>query len=268
MYSILISICAAAGVDAALWVLCDSPVWGAILGVVAFFASQAVIGVKIKGRVTSAMLSVQAILADGQKKLQEKMARWRFRPPGSMKEAQREIARDQEAFVKAALAETEKLRQFKNWVPLMERQIATAQFQLYWMLKDFAKVDELLPKAILVDGIGKSMKLARMFTKGEKPEELAKFYEKAVKRGRYNENALLAATWSWILVSRKDYDGAFKCLTEALKNSDDATLKANHLHLMNNRPAHFSNAGFGDKWYALYLEEPRVRQERQRMQWK
>ena len=33
---------------------------------------------------------------------------------------------------------------------------------------------------------------------------------------------------------------------------------------MNNRPAHFSNSGLGDAWYALHLEEPKVRMQRQR----
>ena len=61
-----------------------------------------------------------------------------------------------------------------------------------------------------------------------------------------------------------DTDGAFKVLTEALKKSDDATLKFNHEQLMNNRVAHFSNAGIGDPWYSLLLEEPRVRTQRQR----
>jgi hypothetical protein len=53
-------------------------------------------------------------------------------------------------------------------------------------------------------------------------------------------------------------------LTEALKKSDDATLKRNHETLMNNRVAHFSNSGIGDQWYSLMLEEPKVKVQRQR----
>ena len=33
---------------------------------------------------------------------------------------------------------------------------------------------------------------------------------------------------------------------------------------MNNRIAHFNNSGIGDQWYALGLEEPKVKAQRQR----
>ena len=33
---------------------------------------------------------------------------------------------------------------------------------------------------------------------------------------------------------------------------------------MNGKEKQFSNAGFGDIWYALYLEEPKVKPQRQR----
>ena len=89
-------------------------------------------------------------------------------------------------------------------------------------------------------------------------------YLEGVARLKYNQNVLLAAAWSWILVKRGDVDGAFKALNAALKNSDNETLKANREHLANNRVAHFSNAGLGDQWYALHLEEPKMRARQQR----
>ena len=66
------------------------------------------------------------------------------------------------------------------------------------------------------------------------------------------------------LIKRGKVDEAFKALTEALKNSDDATLKRNHECLMNNKVAHFSNSGIGDQWYSLFLEEPKVKMQRPR----
>jgi predicted ATPase len=147
---------------------------------------------------------------------------------------------------------------------MMNRQIATAQLQLCWMIKDFRRVDALMPKAILIDPTMSAIKIARMYMKGEPSEAIAKSYSKAVRRVRYNGNVLLAAAWSWIQVQRGDADGAFKTLTEALKKSDDATLKRNHEILMNNRVAHFSNSALGDQWYSLLLEEPKVKMQRQR----
>ena len=242
--------------------------WSTFCGVLAFGVSQFVVGRIVQKRVKAAMDCVQAVLLDGQKKLQAKMARWQMRPPGSIQAMQAEVARDQKVFVTEALARTEDLRQFTPWVPMMARQIATAQFQLFWMIKDFKKVDELMPKALFFDPTMTAMKIARMHMLDKPTEEIAKTYEKGVRRLRYNQNVMLAATYSWILVQRKDIDGAFKVLNRALEKSDNETLKANRDHLANNRVAHFTNAGLGEQWYALLLEEPKIRQQRQRMQWR
>ena len=242
--------------------------WSVTLGVLTFVAVNIILGRIVQKRVKAAMDSVQNVLLDGQKRLQAKMARWQMRPPGSIQAAQAEIARDQKVFVCEALERTETLHRFDNWVPMMRRQIATAQFQLYWMIKDFKKVDELMPKAMFLDPTMSAMKLARMYMTDKPVEEMAKVYEGAVRRLRYNQNVLLAAAWSWILIQKKDVDGAFKALNAALEKSDNETLKANRDHLANNRVAHFSNTAIGDQWYALQLEEPRIHQQRMRPQWR
>lgn len=242
--------------------------WSTFHGVLAFGLTQFIAGRVIQKRVKAVMDSVQAVLMEGQKRLQAKMARWQMRPPGSIQAMQAEMARDQKVFVTEALARTEDLRKFVMWVPMMGRQIATAQFQLHWMTKDFKKVDELMPKALFFDPTMTAMKLARMYMLDKPTEEIGKVYKKGVARLRYNQNVLLAATYSWILVQRKDIDGAFKTLNRALEKSDNETLKANREHLANNRIAHFTNSGLGEQWYALMLEEPRIRQQRPRMQWR
>jgi len=238
--------------------------WSIFFGILGFGVFQGVFGFLVQKKVKGDMMKVQAILEAGQKKLQQKMQRWQLRPPGSMQAAQKEIAADTRVFVKEALAETENLRKYRLWVPMIERQMATAQLQLNWMIKDFKKVDELMPKAMLLDPTTVAMKLARQQMLGADVAEMEKTYRKGVRRLRYNQNVLLAATWSWILVARGKVDEAFKALTEALKNSDDATLKRNHECLMNNKVAHFNNSGIGDQWYSLFLEEPKVRTPRQR----
>ena len=242
--------------------------WSICWSFLAFVVVQIVVGRIVQKRVKAAMDAVQAVLLDGQKRLQAKMARWQMRPPGSIQAAQAEIARDQKVFVREALEQTELLHKFDNWVPMMRRQIATAQFQLYWMIKEFKKVDELMPKALFFDPTMSAMKLARMYMTNRPVEEMAKVYAKATRRLRYNQNVLLAAAWSWILLQKKDVDGAFKALNAALEKSDNQTLKTNRDHLANNRVAHFSNTAIGDQWYALQLEEPRIHQQRMRQQWR
>ncbi len=242
--------------------------WSTFFGVLAFVTANIVVGRILQKKVKAGMDAIQLIMADGQKRLQQKMARWQMRPPGSIREAQMEVMRDTRVFVLEALARTEDLHRYDLWMPMMKRQIATAQLNLCWMIKDFAKVDELMKSAIFFDPTMSAIRLARMFMKNEPVEAMEKVYTKAVRRLRYNQNVLLAATWSWILVKRGNIDAAFKALNAALANSDDQVLKTNREHLANNRVAHFSNTALGDKWYALQLEEPKVHQQRQRMQWR
>lgn len=238
--------------------------WSITSGVAGFAVFQGVFGFILQKRVKRDMERVQGILLAGQKKLQQKVQRWQLRPPGSVQAAQNEIFADTKVFVNDALAQTEILRKYRLWVPMMERQIATAKLQLCWMIKDFKTVDKLLPKALFVDPSMMAIKMARLYMLEKPTEEIMKVYHKGVRRTRYNGNVLLAAAMSWIQVRRNDPDGAFKTLTEALKKSDNETLKQNHEHLMNNRVAHFSNTGLGDQWYSLLLEEPKVRMQRPR----
>ena len=125
--------------------------WSIFMGVLGFGVFQGVAGFLIQKKVKAEMEKVQAILMNGQKQLEVKTHRWKFRPPSSLPAAQKEIFDDTKAFVKEALKQTESLRKYKPWVPMIERQIATAKLQLSWMIKDFKTVDALMPKAICLD---------------------------------------------------------------------------------------------------------------------
>ena len=264
MLTIILALAAGGGSFAALHYGADMGWgWSIFLGVVAFGVCQAVFGIFIQRKVKRDMEAVQSILAAGHKRLEQKMQRWQLRPPGSVQAAQREIAEDTKVFVREALAATESLVKYRLWVPMILRQRATAQLQLNWMIRDFAAVDRLLPQALILDPTLAAIKMARMYMLEKPTAEIEKVYRKGVRRVRYNDNVLLAAAWSWILVRRGDHDGAFKALTEALRHSDNETLKRNHECLMNNRPGHFSNSALGDQWYSLFLEEPKIRTQRQ-----
>ena len=269
MFSLMIALSAGVGLGLALFFAgafgCG---WSVFFGVLGFGAVQMAIGIFLQKKVKGAMSAVEAVLLEGQKAVQAKTQRWQMRPPGSVQEAQNELARDQRRFVSEALALTEPLHRFDNWVPMMKRQIATAQFQLYWMIKEYRKCDQLMDRALFVDPTMYAMKMARLYVLGKPTDEIRKVYDKGKKRLRYNQNVLIAAAWTWILVQRNEIDEAFKALNEALKNSDNETLKANREALANNRVAHFSNTNIGDSWWALGLEEPKVKMQRQRMQWR
>jgi len=236
--------------------------WATFWGVLLFVAGQGVSGYLIQKKVKAAMGGVQKILEDGQKRLQFKVAQWQTRPPGSIKQAQQEIEREQRVFVERALEASKSIERFNLWAPLMGRQVATMRIQLYWMLKDFKAVDELMPKALVVDPLMAAIKLARMYMREE--NGLDKVFRKHTARLRYGQGALLYGLYAWILLQKKDVDGAHKVLVEACEKMESDTLKKNREHLANNRVGHFSNAGLGDEWYALHLEEPKVKMQRQR----
>jgi hypothetical protein len=75
---------------------------------------------------------------------------------------------------------------------------------------------------------------------------------------------ILTALYAWMLVQKGDVAAAHKVLIRACEKAENETLKRNRDHLANTRVGQFSNAGLGDEWYALGLEEPKVRTQRQR----
>jgi len=235
--------------------------WATFWGLMTFVAGQGAMGYLFQRKIKAEMGAVQKILETGQKRLQQKVNQWQMRPPGSLKQAQQEIERDQKTFVDKALEASKGLERYNRWAPLMGRQIATLRIQLYWMMKDFKKVDELMPKALIVDPMMAAVKMARMYMKGE--DGIDKLFKKQTVRLRYGQGALLYALYSWILVQKNDLDGAHKVLIQACEKMENDTIKKNRENLANNRVGHFSNAGLGDEWYALHLEEPKVRMQRQ-----
>ena len=241
--------------------------WSIFWGFLAFMAAQGGLSYCFMRKMKADMLQVQELVAEGQKAVEAKTRAWQFRPPGSVQEAQRIVQAEIAGAVRKALAKTGELAKYKPWVLMVGKQIATAQMHLNWMIKDFKAVDELMPMALLMDPVSLSMKMARLYMLDASIEDIEKVYEKAIARTRYNENVLPAAAFSWMLVKRggeANIDKAFKVLGDALKKSDDPTLKKNHELLMNNRTAQFTNSGLGDKWYTLHLEEPKVKAQRQR----
>ena len=115
--------------------------WSVAIGFAVLIAVQLGLSWHFMKKLKVEMGGVQSIMAEGQKAIQAKVARWQIRPPGSIAEAQRIIFEDTCSFVKRAIAEADKLKKYRLWVPMIDRQIATAKFQLNWMIKNFKEVD-------------------------------------------------------------------------------------------------------------------------------
>jgi hypothetical protein len=242
------------------------PGWSVLWGVLAALAFQAAAGFWLKRKVEAGMNAVQNILLAGQKRLQAKVSQWQLRPPGSPKQAQIELEREQRKSVDLALEASKGLERWSRWSPLLGKQITTLRMQLYYQIQEFKKVDELMPRCLFIEPMTAAMKLARMYQL--KDPGLAAFFEKQVKRslrfGRGADAAILYAAYSWMLVQRGEADQAHKILIRGCEKAENETLKRNRDLLANNKINHFNNAGLGDLWYALCLEEPKVKTQRQR----
>jgi len=237
--------------------------WAIALGLLAFAAGQGLATYLLQRKVKGAMEEVQRIMVEGQKRMQQKVKMWQTRPPGSMKDAQLEMERDQKRIVEQALEASKNLERFNRWVPLMEKQIATLRIQLYWSVKNFKKVDELMPQAIFMEPMMITVKLARLYMLEADIAEMEKFFKKQALKLRYGQGVALYSLMAWIHVQRNDLDKANKVLIEACEKMENEVVKRNREHLANNRPALFSNTGLGEEWYALHLEQPKMKQQRQ-----
>ena len=237
--------------------------WAVFWGLLAFVAGQGLATYLLGRRIKKDMAAVQSIMTEGQKRMQQKVHMWQTRPPGSIKQAQLEIERDQKRIVEQALAASVTLERFNRWMPLMHRQNATLRVQLYWSIKDFKKVDELLPDALFVEPMMATLKISRMYMLDAETADIEKFFKKQIAKLRYGQGALLYSLLAWIYVQRKDLDAANKLLIDAGKKMEHAVIKSNRETLANNHANLFSNAGLGEEWYALHLEQPKVKTQRQ-----
>ena len=242
--------------------LTDTSAWGwaVFFGVLAFLACNTAVGLILKKRIKSLMDVMQGTLMTGQKQMQEKMNAWKFRPPGSPKQAQIEMQKMQHVFVEKALAQSKAFEPYFKWVPLLSRQITTLRMQLHYQEKNFAEVDRLLPNCLFMDPLSMSMGLARKYANND--PKLDEFFEKNARKLRYGQGAAFYGLYAWIAVKRGDLDAAINVLLRAGKKMENETLKRNIEILQNNKPKQFSLAGLGDEWYALGLEEPRIKMQR------
>ena len=236
--------------------------WCILWGSLGFGVCQAGTGWVLRGRVKRLMDDVQGTLMAGQKKLQAKISQWQLRPPGSIKQAQLEIEREQKGFLVKAIEQTKAFDPYYRWSPLLKRQVNTLKMQLNYQMKNFTEVDRLMPSCLFLEPMTAAMRLARMYTRKE--EGIDKFFTRQTARLRYGQGAILYALYAWIAVQRNDIELAQKTLLRAAEKMENETIKRNIEHLANNRVRQFTNAGLGDEWYALGLEEPRIKMQRSR----
>lgn len=238
-----------------------SPAAAVLCAVGIMFVLQMLIALFIRIRSGRIQKEIEAVMQEAQTRANRLMAQYERRPPSSYKAAQQQLEKVQNDAVRKTLELCGKYTPYYKWNLLLPKQINAMKVQLYFQLREFGKVDELLKKALLFDSRTKLIKLVRMYKK-EDPA-MDKFFKSKFSRLRGDDGAFAACVYAWMKVRQEKYDDAVAVLVKAKKLSDNATLLENHERLVNRKYKHFNNAGFGDQWYSLYLEEPKVKMQRQ-----
>ena len=105
-----------------------------------------------------------------------------------------------------------------------------------------------------------AIKLVRMYKKDD--AAIDRFYKRTIRRFRGDSRAFLACVYAWMKLKKDDLKSALDALLNAKKLSDHQVLLDNIELLANGKAKHFSNSGFNEMWYALMLEEPKMKPQR------
>jgi hypothetical protein len=230
------------------------------IGIGIFLVLQLLIGLIIRRKINNITGEIQTLMEKTQNKLNRQLSFMQTRPISSPKAAQQVLEKEQNTALHKALEITKKADRYFKWNLLLKRQINTMRMMLYFQLKEFKKVDAMLPGCLIFDVRSVAIKAVRMY-KNQDPY-LDKYLAKKCRRFKGDDAVLLYALYSWILVKQEKYELASAVLAQAKNRLDNPVLNANRENLVNGKIKHFSNANLGEAWYSLYLEEPKIKQQR------
>jgi len=229
--------------------------WSLTWSILTFLAFQITVGLLIRKKIIKISLEIQNILTEGQKKLSRMVQNFQRKPQGGTATMQKILEKEQNAFIKSALNMVCKLAPYCKWNFMIRKQMNSMKMQFNYQLKNFEEVDSILDKCLYSDPLAVAMKMARMHTNNT--PGLDKYFAKKVKKFKGEQGTILYALYSWALVKRGEIDAAIKILNQGKSATGNEVLEQNWMQLVNGKVKKFSNAGLGEQWYALYLEEPR-----------
>ena len=243
-----------------------SPSWSIIIGLTVFLAAVITISQIVRVKIKKLNGNIQQVMEELQHKLMLMQNQFMRRPPGSQKVMMQALEREQTAGVRRALAACDAFVPFYRWSFLLERQINTMKMALCFQIKDFAQVDELMPNCLFIDPQSVCLKMARMYMRKE--DGIDKLFKKKCSSLKDPACVLPYSLYAWILVKQEHYEDALKLLVEAKKKTDNEVIVRNWEMLANKKYKNFSNAGLGEMWYALGLEEIRMPKQQQRVRYR
>ena len=234
--------------------------WGIATGVVVMIVGWIILGLMLRRASMARQLKIQQIMEDGQNKVNRQIEMFSRRPQSSMNGIRPLIEKIQRDSTLRALEATDDFKPLYKWSPMLKKQIASMKVQLYFQLKDNKMVDTLLPQAMMMDPQTVAVQMVRMYRKDD--AKLDKFYKRVINRFRGDTRAFLACVYAWMKLKKDDTGTALDALLNAKRLSDHQVLLDNIDHLTNGKVKHFSNSGFNEMWYALMLEEPKMKPQR------
>ena len=240
-------------------------------GILGFIAAQVLISFLIRKKINKVNTEMQEMLTSGQKRIHHKINQFQMEPGGNPRLLQQQVEKDQQVLFRQALEYTDRFKAFKKWNLFMDKQISTMRLQFLYQLKQFDEVDAILAKGlfsgpVFSDPLLVGMKMARQYVKKD-IKGVQKTFKRYIRWFRNERGALLYGVMSWVLVKQGKTDEARELLAGAKEKAYNETITRNWEMLSNERVKGFSNAGFGDQWYSLYLENPPApKQQRMRQQ--
>jgi hypothetical protein len=261
MLSLLLSILASIGLVGGLSALGVQKGTTIFFGIVGLLVSYYLIGWLVRKKIAKVQNELQEIMMTGQQRMQRKIQHFQTKPGGNIKLMQRQIESDQKVIYKQGLDFIPRLEPFKKWSLMMGRQIATMRMQFHYQLKEFDQVDKILAGSgflkgpMLMEPMAVAMKMARQY-KNKDVAGASKTFKRRIKWFRGDRGTLLYGLMTWILVKEGDTEQARELLTKAKDATGNETFGFNWERLSNDKVKSFSNAGLGEEWYGLYLENP------------
>ncbi len=261
MLSLLISILASFALVGALTATDVNKGTTIFFGIAGFIAVFFLVGFLVRKKIEKTQNELQEIMMAGQRRMNRKVQQFQSKPGGNIKLIQRQIEADQKVIYKQGLDFTQRLEPFKKWSLLMGRQIATLRLQFLYQLKEFDQVDQIFATGGLFKGpmmmepMMVAMKMARQY-KNKDVAGVEKTFKRRIKWFRSDRGTLLYGLMSWIFVKEGEPEKARQLLIKAKDVTGNETFTRNWEWLSNDKVKSFSNAGLGEEWYGLYLENP------------
>ena len=175
--------------------------------------------------------------------------------------------KEQADAVRNVLPLLDEVNPLKKWNVMASKQADMLRGQLLFQIRDYDAARPLLSGTMLVaDPALHCMQMVLHYRSDNKETaKLDAMFKKGVSRFKYDRATLIYALYSWILVRQNRITEAVTILDEGKKKTENPVIIQNWQHLANNHTAKFSNAGLGDQWYMLGLEQPSPVRQRQQM---